>query len=128
MEIKIFRHDLAKSTEELKRLIREHPDYPIVVLAGECANSGDYSWMYCDCVEFKIEEILDCEAPFDTDHVQYDKSDFEERLQEWLWEELKDENPQTTLSEAEIQKEFLALKARFERHWKKVIAIYVNNY
>ena len=32
---------LSKSTEELKKLIAEHPDYPIVVLAGEEANNGD---------------------------------------------------------------------------------------
>lgn len=35
MTKKVFPLELTKSTEELKKLIAEHPDYPIVVLAGE---------------------------------------------------------------------------------------------
>lgn len=59
MTRKVFPLELTKSTEELKKLIAEHPDYPIVVLAGECANSGDFAWMYCASISFGIEEILD---------------------------------------------------------------------
>lgn len=65
MTKKVFPLELTKSTEELKKLIAEHPDYPIVVLAGECANSGDFAWMYCASISFGIEEILDCETPYE---------------------------------------------------------------
>ena len=45
---------IAKNTEKLKELIAEHPDYQIVVLAGEEANGGDYSWMYCSDISFDV--------------------------------------------------------------------------
>lgn len=63
MTKKVFPLELTKSTEELKKLIAEHPDYPIVVLAGECANSGDFACLnksYEQCrklLQQKISEM-----------------------------------------------------------------------
>ena len=45
--MRIDAYSMAQNTDRLKQLIAEHPDYPIVVLAGEDANNGDYGWMYC---------------------------------------------------------------------------------
>ena len=39
---------ITKETDELKKLIAENPDLPIVVLAGSDANDGESSWTY-DC-------------------------------------------------------------------------------
>lgn len=33
--MEFYKNDVSKNTDELKRLIAEHPDYDIVVLAGE---------------------------------------------------------------------------------------------
>ena len=41
MSEKIFPLELTKDTAKLKELIQKHPDYPIVVLAGESSNYGD---------------------------------------------------------------------------------------
>lgn len=51
---------ILADTTELKKLIMEHPSYPIAVLCGENTNSGDYSWMYASDIQFKAGEILDC--------------------------------------------------------------------
>ena len=51
---KLDRLYITKKTDELKKLIAEHPDYPIVVLAGDEANDGDYSWMYCSSISFEV--------------------------------------------------------------------------
>lgn len=38
--MKLFPLELAKNTDELKRLISENPELPIVVLAGKLFNEG----------------------------------------------------------------------------------------
>lgn len=49
---------LVHDSEKLRRLIAENPDLPIVVLAGEEANSGDWYWMYCTDVDCGIDSSL----------------------------------------------------------------------
>ena len=112
---------LAKNTEELKKLIAEHPDYPIVVLAGEEANNGDYGWMYCSDVSFGIEEILD------TDFVDYNDCSFtdRDRLEEFIEDMLYDEY--NGKPEEEYEKAIKAKVAELEPYWVKVIAIYATN-
>ena len=118
----IFPLNLTESTDKLKKLIAKYPDYPIVILAGDCANSGDYSWMYCCDITFDIAEILDCETPFGDDIVATERYDFNERLEEWLWDELGGD-----MEENEFQKVLKKEKEKYEPYWKKVIAIYATN-
>lgn len=126
---KIFPLNLAKNTSELKRLIAENPDLPIVVIVGEGANGGDYSWMYCDKVCFGIDEILDCEVPYQ-EFVETDRINFEEQMEDWIWsdwiwsEMSLDEHEPT---EEEFQIALAKEKERYEPYWKKVIAIYATN-
>lgn len=55
--------NLSKSSDELKQLITENPDLPIVVLVGQYAVLDDYGYTYCSDIHFCIDEILDCELP-----------------------------------------------------------------
>lgn len=112
---------LAKNTEELKKLIAEHPDYPIVVLAGEEANNGDYGWMYCSDISFGIEEILD------TDFVDYNDCAFtdRDRLEEFIEDMLYDDC--SGKPEEEYDKAVKAKVAELEPYWVNVIAIYATN-
>ena len=48
-------YTLTKESDELKKLILENPDLPIVVLAGEDASCGDHYWMFCSDIYFKID-------------------------------------------------------------------------
>lgn len=125
--MKMFPLNLTKSTEELKKLIEEHPDYPIVVLAGDEANSGDYSYMYCSSISFGTEEILDCETPYDSEIVCTDRDEFDERFEEWLWDELGGNDKPPKITEDEFQENLKAEKAKYEPYWKKVIAIWADN-
>lgn len=128
MTKKVFPLELTKSTEELKKLIAEHPDYPIVVLAGECANSGDFAWMYCASISFGIEEILDCETPYENEVVCTNRDEFTERLEEWLWDEMGGNDiPPSSITEEEFQKAMKEEQERYAPYWKKVIAIYADN-
>ena len=60
-------YTLTKDSDELKKLILENPDLPIVVLVGEESNGGDYPWVFCSSISFGIDEILDC------DYCDYDE-------------------------------------------------------
>ena len=124
--MKLFPLDLATNTDKLKELISVNPDLPIVVLAGEQANSGDYTSMYCSDVRFLIEEILDCEVPY-MEYVETDRIHFEEEIEEWLWDDMGGNDKNSTLSEAVFEDALKELKEEFEPYWKKVIVIMADN-
>ena len=117
----IDRTKLAHNTEELKKLIAEHPDYPIVVLAGEEANGGDYSWMYCSDISFDVDEILDTDFYDHGDCVFTDRDSLEEYIEDMLYDDYSDK------PEAEYSAAVKAKLAELEPFWKKVIAIYATN-
>lgn len=123
---------ILADTTELKKMIAEHPDYPICVLAGEDANCGDYSWMYCSDIKFYVGEILDCEQPVNDEIIFSDRDDFEERLEEWLWDEMCDEMAEDKFddsepSEADFKKRLADEKAKYEPYWKDCIVIRADN-
>lgn len=116
---------VVADTTELRKLIAEHPDYPICVLASEDANSGDYSWMYCSDIRFELGEILDCDQPVNDEIIFNDRDDFEERLEEWLWDYLCSDD--VTYTEEQFQKYLAKEKAKYEPYWKDCIFIYADN-
>lgn len=118
---KFHEFSLSKKSDELKKLIEENPDLPIVVLAGEEANGGDYNWMFCSNISFGLDEILDCEYYDYGDYVFTDR----DRLEEVIADRLADEYPEMENSEFEhaVAKKLKEL----DPFWKKVIAIYATN-
>lgn len=119
---KFYCLEVAKKTDELKRLIAEYPDYNIVVLAGEEANSGDYSWMYCSSIQFSVEEILDCDYTGYNEEVFTDRGELEEFIGEMLAND-DDEGKPDEWYEEQIKKKLEEL----EPFWKKVICIWATN-
>lgn len=114
-------YSLTKKSEELKRLIAENPELPIVVLAGEEANCGDYCWMFCSDIDFAIDEILDCDYCDYDNAVFCDRDRLEEKVEDDLWDDYDD---------GHLEEYKAAVKARLKELdpcWKKVIAIYANN-
>jgi len=112
---------LAQKTDELKRLIFENPDLPIVVLAGEEANGGDYHWMYCSSISFGLDEILDCDFYDYGDTIFNDRDRLEEYVEDMLYDEYCEK------SDEEYEKAIKDKLAKLEPYWKKVIAIYATN-
>lgn len=118
---KFHEYSLSKKTDELKKLIAENPDLPIVVLAGEEANSGDYSWMFCSSISFALDEILDCDYLDYGDYVFTDR----DRLEEVIADRLAEEYPE--MGDVEFEAAVAEKVKEFEPFWKKVIAIYATN-
>ena len=115
-------YSLTKNSDELKKLILENPDLPIVVLAGQDAHIGDdYRWMYCSSISFAIDEILDYDFYDYDDTVFTDRDRLEEKISDDLYDSYYDK-PEKEYDEA-IKREV----AKYEPYWKKVIAIYATN-
>lgn len=111
---------LVHDSGKLRRLIAENPDLPIVVLAGDEANNGDWCWMYCPYVDCCIDSILDVSTPYGEEgHVFTDKNEFEESIVASI--------PWDDRTEAEIEAFVQSELKKYEPYWKKVIAIYATN-
>lgn len=119
---KMFPLNLAKDTTELKKLIAENPEFPIVVIA-EQDETFDNGYVYCGNARFDIIEILDAEVPYQT-LVETDRINFEEQIEEWLADELDEEYEE--LTEEEFQTVLAKEIEKYEPYWKKVIAIYAS--
>lgn len=95
-------YSLSVSSDELKKLIAENPELPIVVLVGEGAD-GEHCWTYCSSIRFSIGEILNC------DYLDYDDTVFtdRDRLEEKISDDLYDEycNKPDAEYDAAVQRE-----------------------
>ena len=109
-----------KQTDELKKLIAEHPDYPIVVMVGTEVVADDYyGWWYAPCLSFSIGEILDCEQDINDEKTYIDRDEFEEDVYDkYTWDEKYEKLDNFEFDEMVEKK----LK-EYEPYWKKVIQI-----
>lgn len=114
-------YSLAKNSDELKKLILENPDLPIVVLADEDSSCGDWRWTYCSSVTFAIDEILDYDYYDYDDAVFTDRDRLEEYVGDMLYDEYHDK------SDEEYEQAIKDKLAELEPYWTKVIAIYASN-
>ena len=113
---------VTQKTDELKKLIFENPELPIVVLAGEDANSGYWGWMYCSNISFGISEILDYDIYDYDDSMFTDRDKFEEKIADDVADECDD-----GISDEEFDELVRHELEKYEPYWKKVIAIYADN-
>ena len=118
---KLFPLNLAKPTDKLKELIKQYPNYPIVVLANETAYFDDYPYTYCSDIGFGVGRILDCEVICKDEKVYTDEDDLMEDMGAFLSEEYPD------LSDDELRKLIDEKIAEYDSYWKDVIIIWVGN-
>ena len=115
------RLNLDHKTDELRRLILENPDLPIVILADESSVTDNGAWTFCSKIGVKIEEILDCEYYDYGDLVITERDRLEEVIEDQLYE--KYHNKPDSEYDAAIKAEM----DKLEPYWKKVIAVYATN-
>lgn len=111
------------SADELKQLIAETPDLPILVFAGDNANIGDYGFMSCSRVRAQEGEFLDCEQKIDTCKCYTDKDDFEDDVADFLagQEEYRD------LPDEEFNALVEQTVNEYSDFWKPCILVLVDN-
>lgn len=113
---------LFHDSTELRKLIAENPDLPIIVLAGEDA-SGEDGYVSCSKVYCEVKTILDNDYPF-ADRMYTDETEFEEDLSDYLAGEIPNINE---ISDEEFDKRVKEEVATYEPYWRKAIVISVDN-
>ena len=109
-----------KQTDELKKLIAEHPDYPIVVMVGTEVVADDYyGWWYAPCLSFGIGEILDCEQDIDEEKTYIDRDEFEDDM----YSKYEDDEEYEKLNNYEFDEMIENKLKEYEPYWRKVIQI-----
>ena len=107
--------NIIKDSTELRKLIAENPELPIVVMIGQEAASSDWYWTYCTDVRCGVGEVLDYKCPWNDERIYDDREEFEEDLWDYL-SDFADTVP-------ELKKEFERCKEDYSQHWHKAIII-----
>ena len=103
---------------ELRKLILENPELPILVFVGDEVNTGDYRYMSAADVTAVVGEVLDCEVP-GWDGVITDRDDLEEAI----WDYYRDDFEG---NDSEWDAYFDKKLDEFEPFWVKAIIVYVD--
>ena len=114
---------LLHSTDELKQLIVENPDLPIVVFAGDDANIGDYSYTSCSYIKAYKGEFLDCAQTVNDCMCYTDRDEFEDDVADAL----AGEEQYRALPVDEFN--FLVERTvnEYDDFWKPCILLHVDN-
>lgn len=115
---------------ELRNMIAEHPELPVVVLMDGEACPDEYRWWYANSVKCSIGVILDCELDW-SDKTYTDEDEFEEDLEEEVSEEIgryfpgheDDWEPSDDEFESKVKEEL----QKYEPYWTKVIEVWCGN-
>ena len=124
---------VVMNNAEIRKLILENPDLPIVFRANDDANNGDYTYMFCTYVYAQIGEVLDCEQDIDEEIIFTDRESFEDAVYDKVMDEAEDihysvyEKIASELSELDIEDEVKRVMSEYEPYWKKCILITVGN-
>lgn len=111
---------IVNSATELRQLIIDNPDLPLVVFAGEDSNSGDYMYTSCSYVSAYIGEFLDCQQTINDEKCYCERDDFEEDLADTLDDYFEE-------SDEAFAERVKQAVAEYDPYWKKCIILYVNN-
>lgn len=121
----MIEYSIIHDSGDLRKLIAENPDLPIVVLANEESSCADDCWTYCNNVRCALSMLLDVETPYDAEdgHIFTDKIEFEEAIADTF----SDDEKYHALSDQKFDEAVKTEMDKYECHWKRVIAIYASN-
>ena len=111
---------LMHSGEQLRKLLLEYPELPLVVFAKDSANSGDYYAMSCTDISAEVGEFLDCQQEYNDCYCFTDRDEFRDEIAEtvYLDQEITDE---------QLERETERIFAEYEPYWKPCIILTVGN-
>lgn len=110
---------LLNATQELRKLIIDYPDLPLLVFAGQDANCADYSYTSCGRVRASIGEYLDCMQTVNVEYCYTDRDEFQEDIENKHYDFKGSDEEFDALVKAELDE--------YEPYWKKCIILYVDN-
>lgn len=109
--------------KELKNLILENPDLPLLVFATEEANSGEWSTELasCRCYKGHVLDVKVEDCPRD-DRVYTDEEDLENDIRDYM----ANEEEYISLSDEEFDRIVADKMKEFESHWVECIILTVD--
>lgn len=111
--------DLTYGANDLRKMIVENPDLPLVFFAEQSDNFED-CYISCSGIKAEIGEALFSNHPFYKDCIYVDRDLFKEDL-EYYYGDI----PAGTIKKFD---EFIAKELEeYEPFWKKAIVVYVDN-
>ncbi len=117
---------ILTDNKELKNLILENLDLPLLVFATEDANSGEWSSELASCRCHKgvvLDATKDCWLPRD-DRVYTDESDLEDDIRDALY----NEDEYESMSDAEFDSMIIEKMKILEPYWKECIIVTVDSF
>lgn len=112
---------IVYSTDDLRNLIMQHPDMPLLIMAGDNSNTGEYSYMACTSVRAEAGEYLSCWQEFDEEYIYTDREQFESVLTDCIGDSLVFD------TESEFDAAVQAELKKYDKYWKPCIILYVDN-
>lgn len=113
------RLEISKSSNELKQLIAENPDLPIMVLCDNDLYCDYYNSTIAPSISFYLGEFLDCYQEVNEDRVYFDRDEFLEELSY----KLEDLPEFEDLTQEEFDKAVEAEFDKYSSYWQKAIII-----
>ena len=120
----MYKFNIVKDSTELRKMIAENPNLPIVVMSSYEACTDEYYWTYCSDVRCEVGEVLDCECPGKEGRVYSDRIEFEEDLVDYLSDTIENANK---MSDEEFNNLVATQKDVYEEYWHKAIIIKADN-
>lgn len=118
-----------QKADELTKLLLENPGVPLLFMAGEDANIGDYSTMTCSNISFELTEALDCDYG---DRIYTDRDEFRDDFENDNWDDwcesykyLSDEPD--SVREKKFQEYISEKIKKYDSFWKDCILVTVDN-
>lgn len=117
----MYKFNIVKDSAELRKMIAENPELPIVIMASHEAVTDEFYWTYCSAVHCEVGEVLDCECPWKEGIVYSDRIEFEEDLADYL------SDISAKISDKEFEHLLNAQKEAYNEYWHKAIIIKADN-
>lgn len=113
---KIIQRNIVNNTKELRKLIIQHPELPLVVIAGSQASNEDYQ-MCCSYVKAEIGEFLDNEL---LDKAYTDRDELREDIEDYYYSDFDG-------TEREFDEYIDSILNDYVPYWIECILLYVDN-
>ena len=111
---------LMHSGEQLRKLLLEYPELPVIVFANDSANSGDYACMSCMDISVEVGEFLDCQQEYNDCYCFTGRDEFRDEIAENVFFEQE-------ITDEELERETERIFAEYEPYWKPCIIMTVGN-
>lgn len=114
---------LLNECKDLKKLMFENPDLPLLFMAGNTGNDGDFMYMSCHSISASKCELLDDSPNFGDGSIYTSKEQLREDLEFYLL----GEGENCELNGRQFKKLVDEEMEKYEDKWRECIIVYVGN-